>query len=60
MTPLKRLEGQQRIAKILAEQPPINHFHAGNGGKWLLCIAQGIQTVGAYALACEGVMQTPC
>ena len=59
MTPLQRLNNQQRIAEILSEQPPMSYFHSGNGAKFLLAITQGIQATQAFCLATEGVMATP-
>ena len=55
-TALQRLERQLVVAEILSEHPPDRYFSSGNGAKWLMTIAQGIQITQQYALACEGVL----
>ena len=55
-TALQRLERQLAVADILSEHPPASYFETGNGSKWLLAIAQGIQTLQQYALATEMVL----
>lgn len=34
---------------------PVDYFRSGNGGQWFLLIAQGLQRLQQYALACDGV-----
>ena len=55
-TALQRLEGQIEVAEILSEHPPALYFSSGNGAKWLMAIASGIQILQQYALAAEGVL----
>lgn len=59
MTPLERLENQQKIAQIMGDQPAMSYFNAGQGAGLLLVISQGIQAVQMFCLATDGVMLTP-
>lgn len=54
-TPYSRLVDQIEIAHQLGRVAPADVFHSGNGGKWLLALAQGLQRLQQYALACDGV-----
>ena len=54
-TPYSRLIDQIEIADQLSRVAPADVFRTGNGGKWFLCLAQGIERTQQYALACEGV-----
>ena len=57
-TPRSRFEEQLKIAEMLSENEVVDYFESGNGGMWLLCIAQGIERLQQHCLAVDGVLFT--
>ena len=54
-TPYSRLQDQIAMAAEMQCLEPVDYFRSGNGGQWFLLIAQGLQRLQQYTLACEGV-----